>query len=59
MSRKRLVGKRVLIDKLKPELGAEIMERIVGQQEPSSPPPKPRRDAAGRTERRARTKNER
>jgi hypothetical protein len=39
MSRKRLVGKPVLVDKLKPELGAELVDLVLGDALPCAPEP--------------------
>ena len=59
MDRKRLVGKPVLSDELKPELLAEVVDRLVGEQEPARTPRKPRSIAKRHAERRARGKKSR
>jgi len=56
MSRKRLVGRPVLVDKLKPELGAEIVDLLLGDTKPGAPEPKRPGTASVEARRRARAK---
>jgi hypothetical protein len=56
MSRKRLVGKPVLMDKLKPELGAEIVDLVLGDAPPCAPEPNRPGAASVEARRRARAK---
>jgi hypothetical protein len=59
MARKRLVGKPVLVDKLKPELGAELVDLVVGEAPPRAPEPERRAGTPARKRREARDKKER
>ena len=59
MARKRLVGKPVLVDKLKPELGAELVDLVLGDAQSQPPEPERRAGAPARKRREARGKKER